>query len=73
MVVLAALLNALRVVGKRLEDAKVVVVGCGAAGTAIAHLLLAAGARNVLGCDRDGALVRGAAGALTPAKRRSPS
>jgi malate dehydrogenase (oxaloacetate-decarboxylating) len=53
-------------VGKRLEDAKVVVVGCGAAGTAIATLLLAAGARNVVGCDRDGALVRGTAG-LSPA------
>ncbi len=66
VVVLAALLNALRLVGKRLEDAKVVVVGCGAAGTAIAHLLLAAGARNVVGCDVDGALVRGTAG-LSPA------
>jgi malate dehydrogenase (oxaloacetate-decarboxylating) len=66
VVVLAALLNALRLVGKRLEDAKVVVVGCGAAGTAIAHLLLAAGARNVVGCDRDGALVRGTAD-LSPA------
>ena len=66
VVVLAALLNALRLVGKRLEDAKVVVVGCGAAGTAIATLLLAAGARNVVGCDRDGALVRGSAG-LSPA------
>ena len=66
VVVLASLLNALRVVGKRLEDAKIVVVGCGAAGTAIAHLLLAAGARNILGCDRDGALVRGATG-LSPA------
>src|SRR5687768_103313 len=51
VVALAALINALKVVGKRLEDAKLVVVGCGAAGTAIAHLLLAAGARNVVGCD----------------------
>jgi malate dehydrogenase (oxaloacetate-decarboxylating) len=66
VVVLAALHNALRLVGKRLENAKVVVVGCGAAGTAIARLLLAAGARNVVGCDRDGALVRGTAG-LSPA------
>ena len=72
VVVLAALLNALRLVGKQLEDVKVVVVGCGAAGTAIAHLLLAAGARNVLGCDVDGALVRGTAG-LTPRTPRSPS
>ncbi|MGE5689479.1 MAG: NAD-dependent malic enzyme [Pseudomonadota bacterium] len=62
VVVLAALLNALRVVDKRLEDVKIVITGCGAAGTAIAHMLLAAGARNVVGCDREGALVRGAPG-----------
>ena len=65
VVVLASLLNSLRVVGKQLEEAKIVVVGCGAAGTAIAHILLAAGARNVVGCDRDGALVRGATGLST--------
>ncbi|HSC91588.1 MAG TPA: NAD-dependent malic enzyme [Gaiellaceae bacterium] len=59
VVVLAALLNALRVVGKRLEDAKVVITGCGAAGTAIAETLLAAGARRIVGCDRAGALYRG--------------
>jgi malate dehydrogenase (oxaloacetate-decarboxylating) len=66
VVVLAALLNALGLVGKRLEEAKVVITGCGAAGTAIAELLLAAGARTVVGCDREGALVRGAHG-LSPA------
>src|SRR3712207_1272646 len=44
VVVLAALLNALRLVRKRLEDAKIVITGCGAAGTAIARMLVAAGA-----------------------------
>ena len=67
IVVLAALLNALRVVGKRLEDVRVVVTGVGAAGTATTRALLAAGARDVVGCDREGALYRGREG-LTPAK-----
>src|SRR6185312_2354883 len=49
--VLAALLNALRVVGKRLEDARIVTTGCGAAGTAVTKILLAAGARWIVGCD----------------------
>ena len=66
VVVLAALLNALRLVGKRLEDARIVITGCGAAGTAIAETLLAAGARRIVGCDRAGAIYRGAPG-LSPA------
>src|SRR5215213_3985357 len=48
IVVLAALINALRVVGKHLPDVKIVVAGGGAAGTAIVHLLLQAGAGKVL-------------------------
>ncbi|MGA8016026.1 MAG: NAD-dependent malic enzyme [Candidatus Dormiibacterota bacterium] len=56
VVVLAALLNALRVVRKQLEDARVVVLGCGAAGSAVIRLLLAAGARDVVGVDRGGIL-----------------
>jgi malate dehydrogenase (oxaloacetate-decarboxylating) len=66
VVVLAALLNALRLVDKQLEDVKVVITGCGAAGTAITHMLLAAGARNVIGCDLDGAIHRDLPG-LSPA------
>ena len=58
VVVLAAFLNALRVVGKRPEDVKVVVLGVGAAGSAITRTLLAAGVRRIVGCDRDGALYR---------------
>ena len=51
---LAALVNALKVVGKRLEDVKIVITGVGAAGIATTDLLLRAGARNVIGCDRAG-------------------
>jgi len=62
VVVLAALLNALRVVGKRPEDIKVVLVGVGAAGTAISKILLAAGVSRLVGCDRMGAIHSGQAG-----------
>ena len=56
IVVLAALTNALRVVGKRLEDVHIVVCGVGAAGHAIIRLLAAQGATDIIGCDRHGAL-----------------
>src|SRR5687768_1942360 len=68
IVVLAALVNALRVVGKRLEDVKIVTTGCGAAGTAVTKILLAAGARHIIGCDEGGALYSGRPG-LSPAKQ----
>jgi malate dehydrogenase (oxaloacetate-decarboxylating) len=68
IVVLSALLNALRVVGKRLEDVKIVTTGVGAAGTAVTKILMAAGARTVVGCDEGGALYRGRPG-LNDAKR----
>jgi malate dehydrogenase (oxaloacetate-decarboxylating) len=67
IVVLAALLNALRVVGKRLEDVRIVLTGVGAAGVATTRILLAAGAQDVVGCDREGAVYRGRPG-LTAAK-----
>jgi malate dehydrogenase (oxaloacetate-decarboxylating) len=67
-VVLAALLNALRVVGKRLEDARIVTTGCGAAGMAVTRTLLHAGASRIVGCDEGGALYRGRED-LNPAKR----
>jgi malate dehydrogenase (oxaloacetate-decarboxylating) len=57
--VLAALTNALRVVGKRLGDVRVVVSGAGAAGTAIMKLLLKQGVGDIVACDRVGALHRG--------------
>ncbi len=59
VVVLAAFLNALRVVGKRPQDVKVVITGVGAAGIATTKTLLAAGVRKVIGVDRHGALWRG--------------
>jgi len=67
VVVLAAFLNALRVVGKRVEDVRVVVTGVGAAGVAVTRTLQAAGVRNVVGCDREGAVYRGRPG-LTDVK-----
>ncbi len=63
--VLAALTNALRVVGKKIEDVRIVVSGAGAAGTAIMKLLLKQGAGDIIACDRKGALHRGMAD-LTP-------
>src|SRR5829696_6266149 len=59
IVVLAALTNALRCVDKQLADVRIVVSGAGAAGTAIVTLLLAAGARDVVVVDREGALAAG--------------
>ena len=67
IVVLAALLNALAVVGKRLDEVKIVTTGCGAAGTAVTNILLAEGARTIVGCDEGGTLWRGRPG-LTGAK-----
>jgi malate dehydrogenase (oxaloacetate-decarboxylating) len=56
IVVTAALINALKIVGKRLEDVRVVCLGIGAAGTAVSRLLLAAGVGNIIGVDRGGIL-----------------
>src|SRR5918993_1154217 len=54
IVVLAALLNALKVVGKRLPDVRIVMSGAGAAGMAILTVLLEAGAQHVVVADKDG-------------------
>lgn len=59
IVVVAGLLNALKVVGKRLEQVRVVVNGIGAAGVSICKMLLAAGLKQLVPVDRDGAIVRG--------------
>jgi malate dehydrogenase (oxaloacetate-decarboxylating) len=59
IVVLAALLNALRVVGKRVEDVRIVITGAGAAGMACANIVLAEGATNVIVCNSKGALYSG--------------
>jgi len=59
VVVLAALINALKVVGKKLPDARIVFTGAGASGIATAKLLMLEGARHIIGCDRAGAIYRG--------------
>ena len=59
VVVLAALLNALRLVDKPMDSLKVVVSGVGAAGVACSKILMEAGVRNIIGCDRGGAIYRG--------------
>ncbi len=59
VVVLAALINALKIVGKQMEDVKVVVNGVGAAGVACSKIIMAAGVKNIIGCDQMGALYRG--------------
>lgn len=59
VIVLAGLWNALKIVGKKIEDCKIVMSGAGAAGTAICKFLLSAGARNVILMDRAGAIYEG--------------
>ena len=59
VVVLAALLNALKLVKKKLSDARIVFTGAGASGIATAKLLMKAGAKHIIGCDRAGAIYRG--------------
>ena len=59
VVVLAALLNALKIVDKKMSDIKVVVNGVGAAGVACTKIIMAAGVRNIIGCDQSGALYPG--------------
>jgi malate dehydrogenase (oxaloacetate-decarboxylating) len=54
IVVLAALLNALRVTRQKLSELRIVILGAGAAGTAITKMLLRAGARDIIVCDRQG-------------------
>lgn len=59
VVTLAGLINALKLVNKKMEDLKIVMNGAGAAGVAITKLLLSCGAKNVIMCDRKGAIYEG--------------
>lgn len=59
VVTLAALLNALKLTGKKIDEIKVVTSGAGAAGIAIIKLLIAMGLKNVVLCDRQGAIYQG--------------
>ncbi len=59
VITLAGLVNALKVVGKKMEEVRIVVNGAGAAAIAITKLLLSAGAKNIILCDRTGAVYAG--------------
>ncbi|MDD2454296.1 MAG: NAD-dependent malic enzyme [Synergistaceae bacterium] len=59
VIVLSGIINALKVVGKKIADVKIVMSGAGAAGTAICKFLMSAGAKNVIMCDRSGAIYKG--------------
>jgi len=58
IVVLAGLINSLKIVNKKIENLKIVINGAGAAGTAISNLLIAAKAKNIIVCDRTGAIYK---------------
>jgi malate dehydrogenase (oxaloacetate-decarboxylating) len=59
VVVLAAVINALRIVKKDITDIKVVVLGVGAAGVACSKILMSVGVKNIIGCDRAGIIHKG--------------
>ena len=59
VITLAGVINALKLVGKKLEDVKIVTSGAGAAGIAIIKLLMAMGLKNVIMTDRMGAIYKG--------------
>jgi malate dehydrogenase (oxaloacetate-decarboxylating) len=73
IVTLAALMNACRLTGRRIEDLDVLMVGAGAAGVAVAKILMDAGVTSIVACDRFGAIHRGredfAAGSMNAPKR----
>nr|WP_326185986.1 malic enzyme-like NAD(P)-binding protein [uncultured Oscillibacter sp.] len=68
VITLAGLTNALKVVGKKLEDVRIVLNGAGAAAIAITRLLLSAGAKHITLCDRKGAIYAGRAEGMNPVK-----
>ena len=73
VVMMAALFNALKIVGKPIESLRVVIVGLGAAGIACTKMLQASGVTDIIGCDRQGAVSTErsdyGSGAMTPIKR----
>jgi malate dehydrogenase (oxaloacetate-decarboxylating) len=68
VVILAGLINALKVVNKRFENIRVVVSGLGAAGIASIRLLLSTGVKQIIGCDRSGVLYKGRKENMNPIK-----
>jgi hypothetical protein len=80
VVVMAALLNAVKLTGRRLEDLNVLIIGLGAAGIAVTKILLAAGVRHIIGADSRGALhvqredyLDGSMNPSSAGSRRSPT
>ncbi len=69
VVALAATINALKVIGKKLSDLRVVIVGAGAAGVAITKILLEAGTKEILCCDSQGIISRGRLAELNDSKK----
>jgi malate dehydrogenase (oxaloacetate-decarboxylating) len=59
VVVLAGLYNALKVVKKKIQEVKIIINGAGSAGIAVCKLLLNAGAKNIIMCDKNGAIYKG--------------
>ena len=70
VVVLAALINSLKIVGKEMKDLKVVVNGVGASGVACAKILMSAGVKNIMGCDSKGIVHEGREDLRACASRR---
>ncbi len=68
IITLAGMRNALKVVGKTLAEAKIVISGAGAAAISICRLLLSAGAKDVTLCDRNGAIYAGRETGMNPVK-----
>ncbi|HHT9112756.1 MAG: NAD-dependent malic enzyme [Planctomycetes bacterium] len=68
VVCLAGLINALKVVGKKIENVSIVISGAGAAGTSIAKILLSAGAKNIVVCDTAGIIYKGRKTHMNPDK-----
>jgi malate dehydrogenase (oxaloacetate-decarboxylating) len=68
VVLMAALLNALKIVKKNMKDLRVVVSGVGAGGVACTKMILSAGAKDVVGCDREGIVYKGRKEHMNPVK-----
>ncbi len=66
VVVLAGLINALKIVNKKFEDLKVVVCGVGAAGVACTRMMMSAGVKDIIGCDRAGIMHKGYSKDMSP-------
>ncbi len=73
VITLAGLTNAMKVVGKKIEDIKVVINGAGSAAIAITKLLISAGLKNVILCDRKGAIYEGRQENMNPIKEEMAS